>query len=401
MNEKKSLLLQKGYWEDGARLEFSGTVRAVFETQAGRAVRFEKTYFYPESGGQLADGGTAGGEVVLDVQQDDQGPYVVLARGVHINSGDIVECSVDAEKRLRHTQLHSAQHILSRLLDDTGIQTLSFHMTEDQASIEIDVPTLSEEHISELEDAVERIACKCLPVQTLLVDAADLSAFHVRKVPELAGGPLRLVCIGDLDTNPCGGTHVMSTGEIGSFVITGSDRVRGNLRLYFAAGRTATAYRRKEHQVLEQARQLLTCGIDDVVPAVERLQKRDRDLGRQVKNLLAMAADETAHRILERISGPGAIAAVLDGVPAEFGRLVAARMGLVQNPFCIVIYPSGSADGQLLCIVPAGYEQLLDSFGSEMKERYAARIGGSGRTLQGSIVGRVTESQLESLLHMA
>jgi len=129
--------MQKGYWEDGNKLQFDGIVTAAAKTEQGLVVRFEKTFFYPESGGQLADGGTVGGTSILDAQQDDAGPYVLLPPGSSADVGQHLLCIVDAERRGRHTQLHSAQHILSRLLDDRDIRTLSFHMTEEEASIEV------------------------------------------------------------------------------------------------------------------------------------------------------------------------------------------------------------------------------------------------------------------------
>jgi alanyl-tRNA synthetase len=390
--------MQKGYWEDETRLEFDGVVTAVSEVQGGLAVRFEKTYFYPESGGQLADGGMVGDDAVLDGQQDDEGPFVVLAKGARIAVGDVAHCSVDKEKRLRHTQLHTAQHILSRLLDNRGIPTLSFHMTEDQASIEIDAPALSDADVAKIEDEVERVIWSCLPVQTLLASSDDLSGYNVRKVPELTGGPLRLVRIGELDTNPCGGTHVASTGEIGSFVVTGMDKVRGHVRLYFVAGRTATAHRRNEHQVLEQTEQLLTCGIVDVVAAVGRLQQRDHDSDKQNRALLAMAVNSVARESAEQISSAGMAVIVVDSVSGEFARMAVAEMSTASGPFCIVVYPTGGNDGLFACSVPTGREDLLASFGSQMKNLYGARLGGSGRTLQGKIAARVTAAELEVLL---
>ena len=247
--------MQKGYWEDGSRLQFDGIVTATSETEHGLVVRLEKTYFYPESGGQLADGGTVDGTAILDAQQDDTGPFVVLPSEFSAEVGQHLVCVVDAEKRGRHTQLHSAQHMLSRLLDDRGIPTLSFHMTEDEASIEVQAVALSSSVQSEIEDAVEHLVWRCLPVDTLFVDAADIAGYDVRKVPELAGGLLRLVRIGDMDTNPCGGTHVASTGEIGGFTIVRTDKVRGNTRLYFVAGRTATAYHRRNEAILRDVEQ--------------------------------------------------------------------------------------------------------------------------------------------------
>jgi len=390
--------MQKGYWEDGSKLQFDGIVTATAETEQGLVVRFEKTFFYPESGGQLADGGTVGGTTILDAQQDDTGPNVVLPSGFSTEIGQHLPCVVDAERRGRHTQLHSAQHILSRLLDDRGIRTLSFHMTEEEASIEVEAAAVSSSVLTEIEDAVERAIWRCLPVETLVVDVADIAAYDVRKVPELAGGPLRLVRIGDLDTNPCGGTHVVSTGEIGAFAIVRTDRVRGNTRLYFVAGRTATACYRRNDAVLREIEQQLTCGLGDISASVARLQQRDHDAARQVKGLLVMAADELAHQALDEITSHGVAVMVLDGVPAELARMVTAKLTSAPGPLCVLVYPGGGTDGQFVCSVPTGSEALLATFGALMKESFGARSGGTGRVIQGKVDTRLTLDQLKPLL---
>ena len=390
--------MQKGYWEDGGKLQFDGIVTTTAETEQGLVVRFEKTFFYPECGGQPADGGTVGGTTILDAQQDDAGPYVVLPSGFSAEAGQSLFCIVDAERRGRHTQLHSAQHILSRLLDDRGIRTLSFHMTEEEASIEVEAAAVSSSVLAEIEDAVERAIWRCLPVETVFVDAADIAAYDVRKVPELAGGPLRLVRIGDLDTNPCGGTHVASTGEIGAFAIVRTDKVRGNTRIYFVAGRTATAYYRRNDVALREIEQQLTCGLGDISASILRLQQRDHDVGRQVKGLLAMAADELAHQALDEITSHGVVVMVLDWVPTELARMVAAKLTSAPGPLCVLIYPNGGNDGQFVCSVPTGSEALLVTFGGRMKESFGARSGGAGRVIQGKVDTRMTQDQLKSLL---
>lgn len=390
--------MQKGYWEEGSKLEFDGIVTATAETERGLVVRFEKTYFYPECGGQLADGGTVGDTTILDAQQDEAGPYVVLPLGSSVDVGQHLFCVVDAERRGRHTQLHSAQHILSRLLEDRGIRTLSFHMTEEEASIEVEARAVSGSVLTEVEDAVERAIWRCLPVETLFVDVLDIAAYDVRKVPELAGGPLRLVRIGDLDTNPCGGTHVASTGEIGAFAIVRTDKVRANTRLYFVAGRTATAYYRRNDAVLRETEQQLTCGLGDISASILRLQQRDHDAVRQVKGLLAMAADEAAHQALDEIASHGVAVMVLDGVPTELAHMVAAKLTLAPGPVCVLIYPGGGTDGQFVCSVPTGSEALLATFGARMKEFFGARSGGAGRAIQGKVDTRITMDQLKPLL---
>ncbi len=390
--------MQKGYWENGCKLQFDGIVTATEQTEHGLLVRFEETYFYPESGGQLADGGTVGGVTIVDAQQDDTGPFVILPSGSLVDIDQHLLCVVDIEKRGRHTQLHSAQHILSRLLDDMGIRTLSFHMTEEEASIEIEVAALSGDVLAQVEDAVERTIWQCLPVDTLFVEAADIAAYDVRKVPELAGGPLRLVRIGNLDTNPCGGTHVVSTGEIGAFAIIRTDKVRGNTRLYFVAGRTATAHYRRNEAVLREVEQELTCGVGDIVASISRLHQRDHDLTAQVKGLLMMAADDLAHRALDEITSNGVAVMVLEGVPTELARMVTARLTSPPGPVCVLIYPGSGSEGQFACSVPTGSEALLATFSARMKATFGARSGGAGRVIQGKVDVHMTPDQLKSLL---
>jgi alanyl-tRNA synthetase len=252
--------------------------------------------------------------------------------------------------------------------------------------------------LTEVEDTVEQAIWRCLPIETLFVDAADIAAYDVRKVPELAGGPFRLVRIGDLDTNPCGGTHAASTGEIGAFAIVRTDKVRGNTRIYFVAGRTATACYRRNDAALREIEQQLTCGLGDISASVSRLQQRDHDAARQVKGLLAMAADELARQALDEITSHGVAVMVLDWVPTELARMVAAKLISAPGPLCVLIYPGGGTDGQFVCSVPTGSETLLATFGGRMKESFGARSGGAGRVIQGKVDTRITQDQLEPLL---
>jgi len=390
--------VERGYWEDGTVLDFDGIVTAVMGMDEGLLIRLEKTYFYPESGGQLGDSGMIGIEPVIASKQDERGPYLVVRRDAHIGVGDILSCRIDRERRLQHTQLHSAQHILSRLLEDRGIHTLSFHMTEDQASIEIGIPSLTQSQITDLEDAVERIIWSCLPVRTQLVGADELPSYDVRRIPELTGEPIRLVQIGNLDTNPCGGTHVVSTGEIGCFLITSTDKVRGNVRLYFTAGSAAIRFVRTQRRILEDTGRLLTCGAADVVAAVARLQQRDHDSARQMKEMTNLAAAAVARSIAARIADGGSAVVVMDWIPGQCAHAVTDILREPPGPFCVVIYPSGGDNGQFFCAVPEGQEGVLHSFMSFMETLYGARSGGSDRFAQGKLSVRVTASQLEPLL---
>jgi hypothetical protein len=128
------------------------------------------------------------------------------------------------------------------------------------------------------------------------------------------------------------------------------------------------------------------------------LQQRDHDVARQVKSLLAMAADELAHEAVDEIASHGIAVMVLDGVPTELARMVTAKLTSASGPVCVLIYPRGGTDGQFVCSVPTGSEALLATFSARMKETFGAKSGGAGRVIQGKVDIRMTLDQLKPLL---
>ena len=99
------------YYDDSYTTLFKGDITDV-GVHAGRpAVELGATWFYPESGGQLADLGTIAGSKVLDVQVDEE------SRVWHVvdtpPSGRALACEIDWPRRFDHMQQHTGQHILS------------------------------------------------------------------------------------------------------------------------------------------------------------------------------------------------------------------------------------------------------------------------------------------------
>jgi hypothetical protein len=83
--------------------------------------------------------------------------------------------------------------------------------------------------------------------------------------------------------------------------------------------------------------QQLTCGLGDISASISRLQQRDHDAARQVKGLLAVAADRVVYQVLDEIASHGIAAIVLDWVPTELARMVAAKSASTLGPVCILI----------------------------------------------------------------
>lgn len=187
-------------------------------------VLLDRTVFYAEGGGQPGDTGTltppdGPARRVVDCQYSDDRQQIrhVLDGGTDgLEAGQTVALSLDWDRRYRHMRLHSALHLMCGLVDApvTGgaIRTDSARLDFDLPDTGLDKAALG----AQLADAVARDA----PVAVRRITAEELRARPdlVRTAdvaPPEDGGPVRLIEIDGFDLQPCGGTHVARTGEIG------------------------------------------------------------------------------------------------------------------------------------------------------------------------------------------
>ncbi len=255
----------------------------------------KETYFYPESGGQTADHGFIGDAKVLDVKIKDDEIIHITDRATEESN---VKCKIDWDRRFDHMQQHTGQHILSGVIEENfGIKTLSFHMGETDSSIETDMKTITNERIAEIEKLVNDVIVKDIKINKYFTDK-DVEG--VRKKIEI-NGPKRVVEIEGVDISYCGGTHVNRTGEIGIFKITGTDKVRKNIRLHFKCGYRAMYDYQKRFLIVDKLKNILTRDEETVVEGVKALIEREKELKKQVKTYRLKELDNFMEKIQENV----------------------------------------------------------------------------------------------------
>ena len=216
-----------------------------------RGVQLDRTVFYPHGGGQAGDRGElvlADGRVIAiaDTRKGERpGDIVhVLAHAEDLASftvGAKVGARIDVERRRAHMRLHTATHLLCALIphpvDGCSITAeyarLDFHMTDalDKAA---------------LEAGLERLVAEAHPVSQRWITDAELDANPglVRSMsvqPPRGSGRVRLVQIEGVDLQPCGGTHVANTAEIGALVVRKIEKKSASTRRVVLAFRDAPA----------------------------------------------------------------------------------------------------------------------------------------------------------------
>jgi misacylated tRNA(Ala) deacylase len=214
--------------EDAHLVECEARVLAV----DARGVRLDRTVFYPHGGGQAGDSGeliAAGSEAIAIVDTrkgEHQGEIVHVpapgqeARLAALQPGTAVIARIDWQRRHRHMRFHTATHLLCALVphpvDGCSITAdyarLDFHMSE---PLDKDLLTRG----------LARLVEEAHPVSHRWISDADLDANPglVRSMsvqPPRGTGRVRLMEVAGVDLQPCGGTHVANTAEIGKVVVT-------------------------------------------------------------------------------------------------------------------------------------------------------------------------------------
>lgn len=206
--------------EDGYLKECEATVIAV---HAG-GFELDRTVFYYTSGGQPGDTGTltnAQGDVIeiIDTRKDrDSGAYLhVAAEGAAaLSVGDKVTAAINWQRRHRFMRMHTCMHLLCSVIDG-GVTGGS--ISEGKGRIDFDLPVLDldKEAIAE---AINKRIEENVPVTSSWISeqemAANMDMVRTMSVkPPTGQGRVRLINVEGVDLQPCGGTHVKATGEIG------------------------------------------------------------------------------------------------------------------------------------------------------------------------------------------
>jgi len=215
------------YYPDNEYLkEFDPTVEKVDE-EDGYLV-LDRTLFYKQGGGQPADHGTitwSGGETEVEDVQKEHGEIRHYVDGDLPEEGDEVHGSIDWDRRYRHMKMHTAQHIVSKVvLDIYGASTAGNQVHEDRSRIDFEPADFDEQDLKKIQEETNRVIEEDIELSKSEVPRENLEEetedgrTNLDLIPDHID-PLRAVEIGDIDICPCGGTHVDSTGELGQLEI--------------------------------------------------------------------------------------------------------------------------------------------------------------------------------------
>jgi len=226
--------------------ECDATIVAV---DANGGIILDRTVFYAASGGQPGDTGS----LILNGAPIPVGPavyaegkadivHVLAKRGSLAAPGMAVRAELDWDRRYRHMRMHTALHLLCSLIP---YPVTGGSIGTDESRLDFDIVEAGAVDKDAITEALSRLVAEDHPVTTRWITDEELAdnpaLVRTMKVkPPSGSGRVRLVAIGPdgaVDLQPCGGTHVRSTAEIGPVAVTKIEkkgRQNRRIRLAFA-----------------------------------------------------------------------------------------------------------------------------------------------------------------------
>lgn len=227
------------YLDDSYLKECTATVKSV---DKGKFIVLDQTIFYPNSGGQPWDEG-------IIKRGDDEFKVVFVGKfsgdishevdKEGLKEGDEVTCIVDWERRYQLMKMHTSSHILSTIVhNETGALITGNQLNLDKSRVDFSLEDFDRDKIREYIHKTNEAIKRNLEIKTYYLPRDE--AMKIPSIVKLANAlppniaELRIVEIGDVDTQADGGTHVKNTSEIGELeLIKVDNKGKNNRRVYY------------------------------------------------------------------------------------------------------------------------------------------------------------------------
>jgi len=378
--------------EPGTGAALGGT--AALETSAGATtlatpsgplwrVKLDRTAFYPSSGGQPHDTGRLGDAHVVDVLDEEDEVIHVVDKPIEIAS---VQGNIDWERRFDHMQQHTGQHVLSAVFHSRfSLPTVSFHLGSDVCTIDVRGQEPTQEILDSAMAAANDVVYADRAVNVKYGSAEELAAAGVRKTVERSG-TLRAIEIEALELQPCGGTHVQRTGQIGMIFVRGVSRIRQDWRVEFACGRRAERLAREDLTTLRTVAQRLNCAQQEAVAAAERVvAERDahyKTAKAGIQKLAEMDARAAVQEIQIGADGFRLIAKLFDSDPPDYVQAFAREVAQTGNTVALLVH---TESGQIFFSQHPTAKKDMNALLNESLKQVTGKGGGSRDSARGRL----------------
>jgi alanyl-tRNA synthetase len=390
-----------------SQVEAEGTTRGlVVDGEIAQAasegteveIALDRTPFYAEGGGQLADHGQlvlSNGSVVEIYDAQRPVGDLIVHRGLVLNGqiqvGDEVIASVDVERRKAISRAHTATHLVHQAIRNAlGEHATQAGSQNDAGRFRFDFASpsaVSDSVLADVEAEVNDILLADLAVRAFVTTQDE-----ARKIGALAlfgekyGEAVRVVEVGDYARELCGGTHAVRSAQLGMVKLLSEASIgTGKRRIEGLVGADAYTHLAREHLLVNQLSAIMSANPDELVDRVTAVVNRARDLEKEFERLRGAAVLAGAQDLAGSAIDEGGVLVVAhrstDGADADdLRRLALDVRGRLDSSRPAVVAVAAITDGRPIIVVavnePAREQGLLA--GRLVKDASQALGGGGG-----------------------
>lgn len=370
----------KLYDQDSYLRSFKGTVLTCEELPDSLYhVTLDRTGFFPEGGGQPCDLGLLGGIKVVHVNEEDSVIFHTLVSPLPV--GDVVTGVIDWARRFDLMQHHSAEHIVSGLVNKYfGYNNVGFHMGKDAITIDFN-GSLTEVDLRKIELEANLAVYENIPIEARYPTNEELVDLDYRSKKELSGN-IRIVSIAGYDSCACCAPHVSFTGAIGSIKLTSFEKYKSGVRITMICGQRALNDYNNKERIVTNISVLLSSQIDKVLDFVGDLKDENATLKAQILDLkyellrnktLSLPKDTDSISLFDSTIEPSLLRPYCNLLVDQYSGICGVFTGSDETSYKYIL-ASKSTDVRPL--------------GKKLNQEFAGKGGGTAEMVQGSIKGQ-------------
>ncbi len=349
------------------------------------------TPFYGESGGQTGDRGRIVSQTGMARVEDTLKPLPnIIVHMVEVSSGKLepgqeVDLIVDDGRRVSIARNHTATHLLHSALR----RVLGEHVRQAGSLVEENrlrfdfthIKAVGKDELSRIEDDVNSAILADISVETMEMEHEQaLEKGALALFGEKYTHKVRVVSLADVSMELCGGTHLKSTGQAGSFCIVSEGAVAAGVRRIEAlTGWEALRYWQDKRSRVESLQEVLKVGPDQILDKVSALQEQLREISRENRTLKEKLSSGTGSELasaVQNVSGINLIARKVDDADMNGLRKLMDQIRSRMDSGVVLLASKNKSKPMLLLFVSKDLHEKFTA--PQLIKEVAAEIKGSG-----------------------
>ncbi|MDR2812937.1 MAG: alanine--tRNA ligase [Puniceicoccales bacterium] len=376
-------------------------------------IAFDRTPFYGEMGGEVGDSGTLfhRGQVIPigDTLRSAQGIFLhKIPPNVELIPGEKVVLTVDILRRKEIQRHHTATHLmhgaLRKILGDRVRQCGSYVGDRGLRFDFNHFAPLAADELFAVEDFVNAAIMENLPVRAQEMPFKAIPTACIAHFNEKYGEVVRVLSIGEISMELCGGCHASSTGELGIFKIVKESAIAAGVRRMEAVvGHGARDYVDRHVTIVNELAQQFSAKNDEILIKVQRLQRAKNMTERRLRAILEKNNRKTFDEVCRRATHENGLKKVR-GIfeienPNDLRSL--GTLALQKESCDAVIFAGNLMEGAVIVVScsPRGMEKNCDAahMAQQIAEKFSGKGGGSSAFGMVNVAKKLEEKDLENL----